>query len=535
MRPALLAVAVWLPLGFLATAVAAQDPARTPDTTEVADTPVMAEPAGTTGSARAQHFPASDDLRLLFRYMVEDGEAPGVALTLLDPDGSTRVVAYGRAGPDGSIGPGSAFELGHLTMPFTATLLVDMVARGEVSMDDPVAMYLPDTVDVPSLSGFEITLGHLVEHRSGLPAEPPAAYEDFTVDDLYAFLGRYELDWVPGRRHEVSVPGYGLLGHALARAAGMPFADLLRARVLEPLGMDGTGYAADIDPGARVRGHANGDAVAPTRVTEALQGGTGLLSTPRDMGAFLALNAQPPETALGAAVRVAQEIPAGDPEGEGRGFSWRANVTARQQLLIVHGGGTAGFTSFMAFDPSQGIGTVLLANTRGFRDWAARDLLFFAAPEVAPVEVDPAVLARYVGAYGGRGDRYRASLNRGSVYIRAADDHLTWQPQGDVRTPLFPTSDSTFYMLRVPLTVAFERVGDAMQMTAVIDGRESVGMGRTFTRWRVDAETPPPEVAAGNVAPWSAWPTGTWLLVGLVGVVAAFFMLRPLWSGGRTR
>jgi len=43
---------------------------------------------------------------------------------------------------------------------------------------------------------------------------------------------------VPGTGYRYSNVGYGLLGHALARAAGMSYRDLSRERVFRPLGMN---------------------------------------------------------------------------------------------------------------------------------------------------------------------------------------------------------------------------------------------------------------------------------------------------------
>lgn len=489
-------------------------------------------------AARAQQFPDDDDLRLLLRYLVEDGEAPAVALGVLEPDGSIRAVAYGDAGPGAEpLSAGSVFELGEVTMPFTATLLMEMVDRGEVALDDPVSMYLPDSVSVPAKSGFQITLEHLARHRSGLPGEPPAPYDAFTVEDLYTFLGRYDPDWVPGRRREVSTLGYGLLGHALARAAGMPLPELLRERVLEPLGMSRTGYADDGLEAWRVAGREDGRVVVSSPPTAALQGGTGLLSSAGDMGRFLRANAVTPETPLGRAMAATRTIwTPPDPEGEGYGLSWRIR-SSPGGMLVTHGGRTGGHTALLTFSAVRGIGTVLLAASPDFNDWAARDLLFFRAPaDVEAVAVDPSVLAGYVGAYGGRDGRYRADLNRGSLYIRLEDDgRLTYQPQGSVRTPLFPISDSAFYMIRAPLTVRFAQVGDALRMTTVVDGREGRSTGRTWTAWRVSDETPPAAVVAENAPPWSGWRPGTWLLVGVLGTLAALLILRPVWSGRRSR
>ena len=471
----------------------------------------------TPTALNGQHFPATEDLELMLRYMVEDGEAPGVALGVLEPDGTTRIGTYG-VGPDGEpVTAGTPFPIGEITMTFTATLLADMVARGEVSLDDRVAAYMPVDVTVPSLSGYEMTLEHLAMHRSGLPAEPPAPYDDFTLDHLYEFLGSYELDWVPGRSQELSTLGYGLLGHALARAAGVPLAELLRSRILEPLGMTTTGYGPDVGP--------------------ALQGGTGLWSSAADMVAFLAANAGPPETALERAMRTTHEVrTAFDPEGEGYGFSWRTYAQSRQPLLLTHGGRTPEGSALITFAKERGIGTVLLASGSDFNDWAARDLLYFASASRPTVDVGSEVLRQYVGSYGSRSGRYRASPNSGVIFIRLEDEgHLTYQPSGRIRTPLFAVSDSVFYMLRAPLTVRFDDAGGRMQMALVTDQREPESAGRVRTAWRVDTETPHPDVTAGNALPWAAWGTGTWLLVGLAGLVTVALILRPLWPRRPTK
>lgn len=469
--------------------------------------------AAPTGLGAQQHFPTTEQLELMLRYMVADGETPGIALTVLEPDGATRVATYGIGPAGGPVTPETPFPIGEVTMTLTATLLAEMVAAGEVSLDDPVAAYMPEGVEVPSLSGYEITLEHLARHRSGLPAEPPAPYDDFGIEALYAFLAEYELDWVPGRSREISAVGYGLLGHALARAAGQPFDELLRERVLAPLGMTATGYGTDVGP--------------------ALHGGTGLRSTAADMAAFLAASAGPAETALEQAARVAHEVRGSfDPEGEGYGFSWRTMARKGQPLLVTHGGRTPGSSALVTIAPDPAMGTVVLAASGDFNDWAARDLLYFASPARETVDVDPAVLREYVGAYGSRGGRYRASPNSGALFIRLEDDgHLTYQPRGRLRTPLFPISDSAFYMARAPFTVTFDRIGDDMEITVVADDREPESVGRTWRSWRVDTSTPRPDVAAGNAAPWTAWGTGTWLLVGLAGGVALVLILRPLWGG----
>jgi D-alanyl-D-alanine-carboxypeptidase/D-alanyl-D-alanine-endopeptidase len=159
-----------------------------------------------------------------------------------------RYVPYGNASKKGGApGPDTMFEIGSITKVFTSLLLADMVERGEVKLEDPVAMYLPKGVAVPSRNDKAITLADLATHTSGLPRDadnldlmqvnPFATYGPAM---LYEFLARYKLPRVPGEKFGYSNVGASLLGHALTLRAGKSYEELLRTRIVEPLGMKDT-------------------------------------------------------------------------------------------------------------------------------------------------------------------------------------------------------------------------------------------------------------------------------------------------------
>ncbi|KAF0650189.1 MULTISPECIES: serine hydrolase domain-containing protein [Streptomyces] len=135
--------------------------------------------------------------------------------------------------------PDRFVEIGSLTKVLTGTALVRMAAAGLLDVDDPVERWLPAAPP----SG--ITLRHLADHTSGLPRLPPALgprrdpYAPFTAEALGATLPRLDrLATRPaGEGTEYSNLGYAVLGAALAAAARQPYPDLLRAHVLEPLGV----------------------------------------------------------------------------------------------------------------------------------------------------------------------------------------------------------------------------------------------------------------------------------------------------------
>lgn len=126
---------------------------------------------------------------------LEQGEV-GMVVGLVDERG-TRVIGHGRTRTGGAeVNGDTVFEIGSVTKPFTALLLQDVVAQGQMQPDEPVAKYLPRSVRLPTRGWNEITLLHLASHTSGLPRDPDNlrprywanGLADYSVENLYAFL-----------------------------------------------------------------------------------------------------------------------------------------------------------------------------------------------------------------------------------------------------------------------------------------------------------------------------------------------------------
>src|SRR5687767_12715314 len=181
--------------------------------------------------------------KILIERVDAQQQSVDLVVGVIEPAGS-RVVSYGKSGLDGD----TLFEIGSITKVFTSLLLADMIQKGEVALTDPVAKYLPETVRMPERGGKKITLEHLATHTSSLPRlpanmfprDPANPYADYTTGQLYEFLSSTELMRDIGEKYEYSNLGVGLLGHALARRAGMSYETLVRMRILEPLGMKST-------------------------------------------------------------------------------------------------------------------------------------------------------------------------------------------------------------------------------------------------------------------------------------------------------
>ena len=224
----------------------------------------------------------------------------GIVVGVIDPQGR-RVVAYGslNQGDSRPLNGDTIFEIGSVTKVFTSLLLSDMVQHGEVALADPVAKYLPADVKVPERGGRVITLVDLSTHTSGLPRlpsnllpkDPANPYADYTVEQLYQFLSSYQLTRDIGAQFEYSNLGGGLLGHALARRAGMDYEALVRSRISSPLGMSSTGITLTPEMKGRLAvGHNDKLTAVPNWDLPTLAGAGALRSSANDLLTFLGAN-----------------------------------------------------------------------------------------------------------------------------------------------------------------------------------------------------------------------------------------------------
>jgi CubicO group peptidase (beta-lactamase class C family) len=99
-------------------------------------TPAAAQKAGDDW-----RLPSDDEIRGLIAARNAPRQGQGVVIGILGPEGE-RIVA-GGTGAGAGFDSHTLFEIGSITKVFTALLLADMVNKGEVSLDDPAAKYLP--------------------------------------------------------------------------------------------------------------------------------------------------------------------------------------------------------------------------------------------------------------------------------------------------------------------------------------------------------------------------------------------------------
>ncbi|WP_341578695.1 serine hydrolase domain-containing protein [Microbacterium schleiferi] len=141
------------------------------------------------------------------------------------------------------------FRNGAVAIPQVATVLLQLVDEGVVSLDDRLSTWLPD---VPFAD--EVELGQLAqmtsgyadylwsdEFRDGFFADP---FRQWTPDELVAMATAQPHVYPPGTNWNYAHTNYVLLGLALEEIMGRPLDQLIQERILDPLGMTETA-----DPG----------------------------------------------------------------------------------------------------------------------------------------------------------------------------------------------------------------------------------------------------------------------------------------------
>jgi len=420
------------------------------------------------GVAAQQPFAPDTLVQSIIDERVASHRTMGIVVAVLEKGKPPRISSAGVSGIAGlPLSANTLFEIGSISKVFTGALLEEMVSRGEVKLDDPISKYLPKTVRVPSRNGKQITLLDLATQSSGLPRLPgnmkPSnvanPYADYSVAQLYEFLSGYTLTRDVGEKYEYSNLGVGLLGHVLALRAGKSYGELLKERILAPLGMFDTGI--ELSPAMKARmaqGFDSRGTPVPLWDLPTLAGAGALRSTANDMLRFLAANLDSTSTPLGPVLaRGRKPHRDADRPGNSIGLAWHI-VNVFGTPVTWHNGGTGGFRTFIGLNEERHHGVIVLTNSNQSPDDIAFHLL---EPKVAlemqqppsrerkEIPLAPDKLDPYVGVY--------ELAPNFQLTITKEGGSLFGQATGQGKLQLFPESETDFFLRQIDAQLTFVR------------------------------------------------------------------------------
>lgn len=180
------------------------------------------------------------------KTFVDQGVIAGAVTLVADRDGVLALDAVGQSdlAAKTPMRTNSLFWIASMTKPTTGALILMLQDEKKLSVDDPVARHLPEFKGIrvkAATADATLTIRHLLTHTSGLETVPPAK-PDASLAELVASYAAKPLKFEPGSKWEYCNGAINTLGRIVEVVSGKPYAQFLRERLLDPLGMTETTF-----------------------------------------------------------------------------------------------------------------------------------------------------------------------------------------------------------------------------------------------------------------------------------------------------
>jgi CubicO group peptidase (beta-lactamase class C family) len=309
--------------------------------------------------------------------LATEANVPGAALGIWS-DGQEILAAHGvlNAATQVPVTIDSVFQVGSITKVWTATMIMQLVDEGLLSLDTTVSEVLPGarlgTADV----GGQVTVRHLLTHTSGIDGDvfTDTGRGDDCVERYVGLLADVPSVFTAGATYSYCNSGYVLLGRIIEVIDGQSWDESLRERLIGPLAAT---HTVTLPEEAILRraavGHQRGGTPVHVWSLPRSIGPAGLITaTVGDLLMFARLHLDGGVTADGkrllseASATAMQSAFAAIPEfsapGSAIGLGWRLSRWGNR-TIVGHDGDTIGQSAYLRIDPAAGIAACLLTNS----------------------------------------------------------------------------------------------------------------------------------------------------------------------------
>ncbi len=291
---------------------------------------------------------------------------PGVSIAVIGPSGIEWARTYG-------VPPGTRFQAASISKPVTALAVMSLVQQGKLQLDEDVNARLTSW-KVPAnefTAKQKVTLREILSHSAGFTVhgfpgyaagEPIPALTQVLDGVKPANTPPIRVDREPGKMYSYSGGGFCVLQQLLVDTLHLPFAEILRTRVLEPLDMKDSSFEQPPSASMRTRcavGHLpDGTPVPGNWHTYPEMAAAGLWTTPSDLGRFaMALG----KAARGESERIINRATAAEmltvqKDASGLGIGVNGKV-------FEHGGSNFGFRALLRASAKDGRGYAIMTNS----------------------------------------------------------------------------------------------------------------------------------------------------------------------------
>jgi CubicO group peptidase (beta-lactamase class C family) len=254
--------------------------------------------------------------------------------------------------------------------------MMQLVERGIFDLDDPMVDYFPEIGNLadPPDGMKPITFRMLASHTAGLIREPELS--EAASGSIYQWEEKvlesiphtsFKTPPPPGTEYSYSNIGFGMLGLASARAAGVPFMTLVEEQIFKPLAMTSSTFIVNTRLSVGYSRNRETGEVSAERATREHFGrgykvpNGGIYSTVGDLAKFAAAMMGESSVQILSQESRAEISTAQTPaEGYGLGFFVREQDGV---TIVGHGGSVAGYNADLQFDLDSKIGVAVLRTT----------------------------------------------------------------------------------------------------------------------------------------------------------------------------
>lgn len=455
---------------------------------------LVAEPVATDPEARVSQM-----------IRVYDGsDRPGGIVAVVRDGEPAFVRTFGMANLTHGVPweRGTISNIGSVTKQFTAMGLLLLQADGKLSLDDDIREHVPELPDF----GTPVTLRHFLNHTSGyreiynlLPMTGYNGEDAFPRQKAIQVVQRQpDLQSPPNTEWNYNNTGFILLSLVVERVSGRSFADYMRERVFEPLGMSDT--RVKMEQGELIPGSAQGyeahksSRFRTTRDLASSAGAGGIYTTAHDLIRWMR-NYRDATLGGEEAIR-AMATPAVLESGDSTGYGLGLGVgELGGRAIYAHTGGDVAHRAYLGYFPELDDGVVVMSNNASFDLGMGGRIarLFFAddleedEEEAVADEGDGRMSQERMEVVAGRWvlNAQGVSLD---VEITTEDGQLFFQAAGQPRAPVQTLSDSTAAIPAAQASFTFHFEPDGTTTAATFRQGVEMEMRRSESRDLTDEE-----------------------------------------------
>ena len=297
-----------------------------------------------------------------YEQLAHDLHIPGLAMVEFDANGITGEHYVGVAGNNNPITADSLFIWGSVSKSFTGALALELANKRLIDLNAPVTQYYPEFRNT-TFGNNGATITDLIHHTSGLPSEL-SIYPRELPKVIEAVKELKNVN--PTGSHSYSNIGYVLLQHAMERATGQSYSELLThylnpATGISPISTSKEATEKGVPEGYVPFYMGNRTVSDPVRDDEAGEGY--LAGTGRQLATYGAWQLR--QHQAGQLPSTLPKVSTTDDYEYGAGLFYEQFDGTQ---LVYHGGAVPGFNSYMGFNQQTGKGVVVLYNVMGLRD-----------------------------------------------------------------------------------------------------------------------------------------------------------------------